>query len=318
MFAKGFLAALSVAVAFVGAGVAAPLKVEKRVIKVEKPTFTVDITYPRTGRAVIDGPIEAWVKGVEREFLAQTQEMGGTPGPWDVNVGYEVARNDEAMFAVHFTQAGYTGGAHGYAVTRTFTFLQPDGIDVELPELFTTAGVKRISDISIAQMSKELLQPGGMSDADWVKRGAGPNARNFRSFVLKPSELVVFFDAYQVAAYAAGPQEAHIPFAHIKTALRADPRAPAASFDCAVARSDVERAICSSRDLARLDRHVAEAYAEKLSWAADGAARRTIQQGQREWLKRRDGVCLRAGQPLVACLSDSYQRRLQALDDPGE
>jgi hypothetical protein len=46
--------------------------------------------------------------------------------------------------------------------------------------------------------------------------------------------------------------------------------------------------------------------------------RRTIQQAQREWLQRRDGVCLRAGQPLVACLSDSYRRRLQALNDPSE
>jgi len=318
MFAKRILAALSVCVALAGVGVAAPLKVEKRVIKTEKPTFTVDISYPRTGRPAIDGQIEAWAKGLEREFMAQTQEMGGTPGPWDVSVAYEIARNDDAMFAVHFTQAGYAGGAHGYEFTRTFTFVQPDSVDVELPELFTTAGVKRISDIAIAQLSKELLQPGGMSDADWVKRGAGPNARNFSAFVLKPTELAVFFDAYQVAAYAAGPQEAHIPLAQIKDTLRADPRVPAPSFDCAAARSDVERAICSSRDLARFDRHVAEAYAEKLSWADDDAARRTIQQGQREWLKRRDVVCLRAGQPLVACLSDAYRRRLQALDEPEE
>jgi uncharacterized protein YecT (DUF1311 family) len=314
MFAKRILAALSVCVALAGVGVAAPLKVEKRVIKTEKPTYTIDISYPRTGRPAIDGQIEAWAKGVEREFYAQTQEMGGTPGPWDVNVAYEIARNDDAMFAVHFTQGGYAGGAHGYEFTRTFTFVQPDSVDVELPELFTTAGMKRISDISIAQMSKALLQPGGMSDADWVKRGAGPNARNFRAFVLKPTELVVFFDAYQVAAYAAGPQEAHIPFAQIKDTLRADPRAPAASFDCAAARSDVEQAVCSSRDLARLDRHVAEAYFDKLSWAEDEAGRAALRQAQREWLSRRDGVCLRAGQPLVACLTDSYQRRLQALE----
>jgi uncharacterized protein YecT (DUF1311 family) len=181
--------------------------------------------------------------------------------------------------------------------------------------LFTAQGVKRISDISIAQITKVRSGPEGMTDADWIRRGAGPNARNFRSFVLKPSELAVFFDSYQVAAYAAGPQEAHIPFAQIRDTLRLDPRAPAASFDCGAARSDIEQAICSTRDLARLDRHVAEAYAEKLSWAEDDAARRAIRQGQREWLQRRDGVCLRAGQRLVACLSDAYQRRLQALEN---
>lgn len=315
MFAKQILAVLCLSL-LAGVGVAAPLKVERRAIKEEKPTYTVDIVYPRTGRAVIDASLETWAKEVAREFLARTQDMGETPGSWSVEVGYEIARNDDAMFAVHFSEKGYMGGAHGYATTRTFTFLQPDGMEVELPELFTVQGVRRISDISIAQITQARSGPDGMSDADWIRRGAGSNARNFRSFVLKPSELVVFFDAYQVAAYAAGPQEAHIPFVQIRGTLRLDPRAPAASFDCGAARSDVEQAICSSRELARLDRHVAEAYAEKLSWAEDEAARRTIQQDQRAWLQRRDGVCLRAGQSLVACLSDAYQRRLQALENP--
>lgn len=316
MFAKRILAALCLAVAFAAAGVAAPLKVERRAIKEAKPTYAVDIVYPRTGQAAIDAPLEAWAKAAVAAFLLRTQEMGGTPGPWDINIVYKIARNDDAMFIVHFTQSGYMGGAHGYSATRTFTFLRPDGMEVELPELFTAQGMKRISDLSIAQISKVQLGPKGMSDADWIKRGAGPNARNFRSFVLTPSELVLFFDAYQVAAYAAGPQETRIPLAKIKDALRADPRAPAASFDCAVARSDVEQAICSTRELARLDRYVAEAYAEKLSWAYDEAERNAVRQDQRAWLMRRDGVCTRAGQPLAACLADSYQRRLQALDEP--
>jgi uncharacterized protein YecT (DUF1311 family) len=317
MFAKQILAGLA-ALVFAAAVSAAPLKVETRSIKEKKPTFEIDVSYPRTGVAAVDVPMEAWAKAAAADFRGLTDDMGGTPGPWNIEVGFEVARNDDHMFAVVFTESGYTGGAHGYATTRTFNFLRPDGAEVELPELVTPRGMKIISDISIAQITKARSGPGGMTDSDWIRRGAGPNARNYRAFVLTPSVLNVFFDAYQVAAYAAGPQEAHIPLSAIKAELRADPRAPAASFDCAAARSDIEKAICSSRGLARLDRHVADAYAEKLSWAEDDAARRTIQQGQREWLQRRDGVCLRAGQPLVACLSDSYQRRLQALNDPNE
>jgi uncharacterized protein YecT (DUF1311 family) len=317
MFAKQILLGLA-AVAFAAAVSAAPLKVETRSIKEKKPTFEIDVSYPRTGVAAVDGPIETWAKAAAADFRTLTDDMGGTPGPWNIEAGFEIARNDDQMFAVVFTESGYTGGAHGYATTRTFNFLRPEGTEVELPELVTPRGMKIISDISIAQVTKARSGPEGMTDSDWIKRGAGPNARNYRAFVLTPTALNVFFDAYQVAAYAAGPQEAHIPLSAIKAELRADPRAPVASFDCAAARSDIETAICSSRDLARLDRHVAEAYAEKLSWAEDDAARRTIQQAQREWLQRRDGVCLRAGQPLVACLSDSYRRRLQALNDPSE
>jgi len=315
MFAKQILVGLA-AVVFAAAVSAAPLKVETRHIKEKKPTFEIDVSYPRTGVAAIDGPMEVWAKAAAADFRTLTDDMGGTPGPWNIEVGFEIARNDDQMFAAVFTESGYTGGAHGYATTRTFNFLRPDGTEVELPELVTPRGMKIISDTSIAQITKARSGPDGMTDSDWIKRGAGPNARNYRAFVLTPTALTVFFDAYQVAAYAAGPQEAHIPLSAVQAELRDDPRAPAASFDCAGARSDIEKAICSSRDLARLDRHVAEAYAQKLSWAADDAARRTIQQGQREWLKRRDGVCLRAGQPLAACLSDSYQRRLQVLNDP--
>jgi uncharacterized protein YecT (DUF1311 family) len=314
MFAKQILAAV-IAFAFAAAATAAPLKVATRTIKEQKPTYGVDVSYPRTGVAEIDAPIEAWAKAVAANFRKLTDDMGGTPGPWGVEVGFEIARNDDLMFAVVFSESGYTGGAHGYATTRTFNFLRPEGTEVELPELFTAKGMARISDISIAQITKARSGPDGMTDSDWIKRGAGPNGRNYRAFVLKPTELAVFFDAYQVAAYAAGPQEAYIPLGAIKAELRADPRAPVASFDCAAARSDVERAICSSRDLARLDRYVAERYAEKLGWAESEAARKTLRNEQRAWLQRRDGVCLRAGQPLVACLSDAYQRRLRALDE---
>lgn len=314
MTANRFLAALCLLIVFAPASVAAPLKVEKRTVSEKKATFTIDVAYPHTGRAAIDAIVEGWAKDAVREFREQTADMSGTPGPWTLDIAYEVARNDEGMFAVAFNHASYTGGAHGFAFTRTYNFLRPHDVEVELPELFTGKGIKRISDLAVAQLKKDLIDTDGMSDMDWIRRGAGANARNLRSFVLSEKDLWLSFDPYQVAAYAAGPQEVRIPLAPIKGELRADPRAPASSFDCAKAKSEVEQAICSSRDLARLDRHVAEAYAEKLSWADDDAGRSAIRKGQRAWLATRDSVCLRAGQPLIACLSDSYQRRLRALE----
>lgn len=130
---------------------------------------------------------------------------------------------------------------------------------------------------------------------------------------MRPKKLSLYFNPYQVAAYAAGPQEVHIPLSRLSDAMRPDPRAPASSFDCVLARSDVEQAICSSRDLARLDRHVAEAYADKLTWAENDAKRATARQAQRAWLKVRDATCLRVGQTLASCLMGVYQQRLKAL-----
>ena len=95
--------------------------------------------------------------------------------------------------------------------------------------------------------------------------------------------------------------------------MRRDVRAPAASFDCMLARSDIEQVICSSRDLSRLDRRLAEAYADKLTWAEDDAKRQELRQQQRAWLRMRDTSCLTARMNIVACLMPVYQKRIKEL-----
>lgn len=320
MSAKQILAVLAlVLVQFAPAQAAnGSLPVQVKKFSAHKPSYTIELAYPHTGQQAIDGEIEAWARGLAKDFAdAVAQEETPPAGPWSAELTYEVARNDGRMFSVLFSYYSYMGGAHPNTVFEAFNFLRPDGLRIELPELFTPRGVERISALAIAQLRKTLTGPDGMSDTDWIGRGAGPNAKNFRNFILLANELVIHFDPYQVAAYAAGPQEARIALAKLKDAMRGDPRAPAASFDCALARSDVERTICGNRDLARLDRHVAEDYFEKLAWESDQAKRARLRQEQRSWLKARDASCQRAGQPMVACLMSLYQDRLRALGRAG-
>jgi uncharacterized protein YecT (DUF1311 family) len=314
MRAKRILSLLALLICAAPAFAAAP--VEKRVIQDKRANFSLDMSYPRTGQRSVDATLEAYARALARDFVDMAKDEKPEPQPWSGELAYDVVRNDAQMIVVAFTWYTYTGGAHPNATSEHFNFLLPEGARIDIAELFTPKGIQRISDISIAKLKRDLAGPDGMSDIDWIKRGAGPNARNFASFSMMPRELVVVFDAYQVAAYAAGPQEVRIPLSQLKDVLRPDPRAPAPSFDCALARSDVEQAICSNRDLARLDRHVAEAYAERLMWAENEARRAAIRQGQRDWLKTRDRTCLVARQPLAACLMGVYQSRLGALNQP--
>lgn len=313
MRANQFFAVLAFVLCFAGDAFAAPF--QKREIEEKRAHYTLKVSYPRVGHRAIDAALEAYAQTVARDFREMAKDASSDPAPWAGELSYDVARSDKAMIAIAFTWYSYTGGAHPNATTAMFNFLLPDGLRVEIAELFTPKGIQRISDISIARLKQALTGPDGMSDIDWIKRGAGPNARNFATFVLQPRELRIVFDAYQVAAYAAGPQEVRIPLAQLRDVMRLDPRAPAASFDCTRARTAIERAICSSPALARLDRHVAEAYGDKLMWADDEAKRAAIRTDQRAWLKRRDALCLNGGRPLVACLTGAYQQRLDALQD---
>jgi uncharacterized protein YecT (DUF1311 family) len=314
MSAKHFLAVLFILLAPAVAQAAGKLPVKTVKTSDHKPTYEVELAYPRTGHAAIDQAIETWAKDVAKDFVdgVTSGETTSATGKQAMELSFEVQRNDGRMFAVLFSTYSYTGGAHPNSVYEAFTFLLPDGARVEIADLFTRKGIERISALSIAQLTKDIGGPDGMTDTDWIKRGAGPNARNFSNFALKATELALYFDAYQVAAYAAGPQEVHIPLAKLKGMLRPNPRAPAASFDCAKAGGDVEQAICGNRDLARLDRHVAEAYFDKLSWAADDLTRYALRHNQREWLLKRDQCRVRA-ESFDGCLTRVHQERLKAL-----
>lgn len=317
MRAKRIFAAIALVLvqAWPASAASGELPLQKREINEKTKTYTIEFAYPRTGHAAIDRAIETWARDLAQTFAKDARETEiEAERPWASGLSYEIGRNDGRMFAVLFSNYTYTGGAHPNSHFEAFNFLLPGGERVELAELITRRGIERVSAMSIAQLKQKLGEPDGMSDTDWIARGAGPNAKNFRNFILKPNELVVHFDAYQVAAYAAGPQETHIPLSRLKDVMRPDPLAPAASFDCTKAASDVEQQLCASREIARLDRHLAEDYAEKLMWAQDDAARAKLKQEQRAWLQHRDDYCRRVRMAPSACLTREYQKRLQALN----
>ena len=150
-----------------------------------------------------------------------------------------------------------------------------------------------------------------MSDPDWLKSGAGPSWSNFQDFLLLPDTLVIRFPPYQVAAYAAGDQKVEIPLSKLSGLMRDDWRTPVASFDCAKAGTATEKAICSDVALARLDRTLADSYAQALSWASDDAEKTKIRDAQRKWIGKRDAC---GGD--IGCLTSAYDARLKALQ-PG-
>ena len=90
--------------------------------------------------------------------------------------------------------------------------------------------------------------------------------------------------------------------------------ASAQAFDCAKARSSIERAICAQPSLGALDRSVAEVYAQALARPqADAAALRA---GQLAYLRDRDAGCNVAAPQLAACLARSMNARIAALSPP--
>lgn len=95
-------------------------------------------------------------------------------------------------------------------------------------------------------------------------------------------------------------------------ALPVVPAAQAASFDCARASTEVEKAICANPALSRSDDVLATAYATALGGLSD-EGRAALQAGQREWLGFAALACTEDARPFTAPLTDEQQECLDTI-----
>lgn len=138
-------------------------------------------------------------------------------------VTYDVELANDNIISLVCTDANYMGGAHGGATTTTLNFDLKNNRQLKLADIFepNTNYLKTLSDLSRADLEAKL-QKDDMLDDEMLNDGVNPKEENFRSWNLTKKGLQINFDAYQVAAYAAGPQEVVIPYAKLQSILRKD------------------------------------------------------------------------------------------------
>lgn len=136
-------------------------------------------------------------------------------------VSYDVALANNDLVSLTFYDYSYTGGAHGNTSSTTINYDLKNNRELKLADVFEPNAnyLKAISDYAIADLKPRV---GEMSDDEWLSKGAAAEAENFQSWNLTNKGLMITFDQYQVAAYAAGPQTVVIPYAKLQTILRKD------------------------------------------------------------------------------------------------
>lgn len=85
---------------------------------------------------------------------------------------------------------------------------------------------------------------------------------------------------------------------------------PNPSFDCRVARSSAERAICGDRELAELDNRMGQAFQQALSVQNNPQA---LRESQRRWIAQRDRACGAARELRFDCLLNITKQRATEL-----
>jgi hypothetical protein len=140
--------------------------------------------------------------------------------------GYTVVSPPGDVISLGFGFYTYSdGAAHPYSYTLTYTYDLQRGQQISLEQLFLP-GANYLDPIA-AYCKDELAQRDIGFDTLFVT-GADPTPENYRNWNITPDGLLISFDPYQVAAYAAGPQEVVIPYTELSDLI--DPNGPLGQF----------------------------------------------------------------------------------------
>lgn len=176
--------------------------------------------FPRTGEPIVDTLIEQFVRAQIDSFLAAAPDSSESPA-WqaelDINYSSSVFPPNIACFK--FDEYSYTGGAHGMTTVTTLNFDLSTKKLLLLSDLFERRA--KVADSLSAISRGELRQVlGEMYNEEMVEVGTEPDLAKFSRFMLAPRDLVIFFEPYAVAPYAAGVQVISIPLERLGKMLK--------------------------------------------------------------------------------------------------
>ncbi len=128
-----------------------------------------------------------------------------------LDVSYSLVSQRGDIWSLKFNLYSYfDGAAHpfSYSITSNYDVLR--GGELTLDELFIPSEnyLQFIAEICKAELAKRDI---GFTDPAF-QSGADPLPENYRNWNLADDGFLITFDPYQVAPYAAGPQQVTIPY----------------------------------------------------------------------------------------------------------
>ena len=197
-------------------------------INLEYPVFEEsDYDY-----SAINAEIRDFVEELKEGFLDDYNSLDHENdfGVWFLENSFLVSRNDESFISFVLECNTYTGGAHANYFYKTFLFnMEEDGSLMSVTDIFNPEAVTLDADSGVyidwlnyvSNQARLQLMSQEYADADWINEGAGPQIDNFSLFYLTDKEIVFLFPPYQVAPYAAGPQQVSFTIDELANYLRA-------------------------------------------------------------------------------------------------
>ncbi len=161
-------------------------------------------------KAIIQSQASDFKRSMQENALAAA--AAGSPGSYfDQRVGLFAQVGSIASLKL-VTEAYVATAAHPYHISASYNFDLSAGQALTLDRLFLPGSnyLQTIADACKSQLASRNIGFDIFSD------GADPTVDNYRTWNVTADGLLITFNEYQVAPYAAGPQLVLIPYSELK------------------------------------------------------------------------------------------------------
>ena len=194
----------------------------------ENPVLEMRVTLPACqGLPQIDGYYKAIYDdlyatcGLSREdAILQKQDLGDVFRPWAMEMTHEVLRNDGNVLSILRELYENRNSAHPSLIYFAETFEVASQGRLLLGDLFTVSEdvyLSRLRDLILAQMDQKETES-GVFYFDFAREQL-MTLHDPMDFALTDDSLLIFFDEYALAPYAAGLQHFYLPLSDLADIL---------------------------------------------------------------------------------------------------
>ncbi|MES3005918.1 MAG: DUF3298 domain-containing protein [Patescibacteria group bacterium] len=204
--------------------------VTSKIIKDEnsKAGYSINVIYPQLSgltrsdaQIKINKSISTNINELISDFKKSNNDVSDSlPGSGlsTLDVTYSIQPNTTIpnLISIRLIESFFeSGAAHPGHFIETLNYNTSTGMEVTLDDVFSSSDyLQRISSYTRAELQKKIGSDENIYPQ--ITSGTTPDKENFSSFMFADTGLIIIFQEYQVAAYAAGVQEVFVHYSAIR------------------------------------------------------------------------------------------------------
>lgn len=175
--------------------------------KEETKTYVIEANYPQFGISSVDATIKNAVDSAIADFKSIPANPANSSLPKnEFNSSFDAVYAGAEIVSVKLTLSEYTGGAHPNTALVAVNVDRATGRELSLDDALAMIGttLQQVAEKVTVELRAKL-------DGSFFPEGAQAKAENYSTFLVNADTVTFIFGEYQVAPYAAGPQEVSFP-----------------------------------------------------------------------------------------------------------